>query len=86
MDGVPFYFVGHSSDQITTVIDVSDYLDAKLGGIRCHATQVGRQNRFSEMPDVVTRETWFKQESYVLAHSTVGWPEGVESDLFVGLR
>jgi LmbE family N-acetylglucosaminyl deacetylase len=86
MDGAPFYFVGHSRDEITTVIDVSDYLDVKLRGIRCHATQVGRQNRFSETPDAVIRETWFQQESFVLAQSTVAWPEGVETDLFAGLR
>jgi LmbE family N-acetylglucosaminyl deacetylase len=86
IDGVPFYFVGYSLDEITAVIDVSDYLDAKLRGIRCHATQVGRQNRFSETPDEVTRETWFRRESFILAHSTVGWPEGVETDLFAGLR
>jgi len=86
MDGVPFYFVGHSPDEITTVIDVSDYLDAKLRGIRCHATQVGRHSRFSETPDEVTREIWFQRESFILAHSTVGWPEGIEADLFAGLR
>ncbi len=86
MDGVPFPFVGYRADQITTVVDVSDHLAAKLRGIRCHATQVGRQNRFSETPDEVTREIWFRQETFVLARSTVGWPDGVEDDLFAGLR
>jgi LmbE family N-acetylglucosaminyl deacetylase len=86
MDGVPFPFIGYGSDQITTVVDVSDHLEAKLRGIRCHATQVGRQSRFSETPDEVLREPWFHQESYVLAHSTVGRPEGPETDLFAGLR
>jgi LmbE family N-acetylglucosaminyl deacetylase len=86
MDGVPFYFVGWSQDEITTVIDVSDYVEAKLQGIRCHATQVGRHNRFADTPDEVKRESWFRQETFVLARSTVGWPQGVETDLFVGLR
>jgi LmbE family N-acetylglucosaminyl deacetylase len=86
MDGVPFYFAGYTAAEITTVIDVGDFLDAKLRGIRCHATQVGRQNRFSETPDEVKRETWFRHETFILAHSTVGWPEDVETDLFVGLR
>ena len=86
MDGVPFYFVGRSAEEITTVIDVSDYLEAKLSGIRCHATQVGRHNRFADTPDEVMREPWFRAESFLLAHSLVGRPTGVETDLFAGLR
>jgi LmbE family N-acetylglucosaminyl deacetylase len=86
MDGVPFPFIGLSMDEITTVIDVSQYVQAKLEGIRCHATQVGRHNRFDETPDEVMQETWFRQETYVLAHSLVGSPEDKETDLFAGLR
>jgi len=86
MDGVPFPFVAHGEDEITTIIDVSDYVQAKLDGIRCHATQIGRHNRFSDTPEEVLREKWFGQESFILAHSSVGWPEGIESDLFAGLR
>ena len=86
MDGVPFYFVGKSAEEITTAIDVSDHLTAKLNGIRCHATQVGRHSRFSETPDEVMRERWFRQETFILAHSTVARPQGIETDLFAGLR
>jgi len=86
MDGVPFYFVGRRRDEITTVIDVSDYVETKLCGIQCHTTQVGRDSPFAETPDEVMREPWFRQETFVLARSTVGWPEGVETDLFAGLR
>jgi LmbE family N-acetylglucosaminyl deacetylase len=86
MDGVPFYFVGRPAEEITTVIDVSDYLEAKLSGIRCHATQVGRHNRFVDTPDEVMRERWFREESFVLAHSLVRRSPGVETDLFAGLR
>jgi LmbE family N-acetylglucosaminyl deacetylase len=86
MDGVPFYFAGRRDDEITTVIDVSDYVESKLRGIQCHATQVGRHNRFADTPDEVMGETWFQHEHYVLARSTVGWPQGVETDLFAGLR
>jgi hypothetical protein len=32
------------------------------------------------------REPWFRHETFVLARSTVGWPEGVETDLFARLR
>jgi LmbE family N-acetylglucosaminyl deacetylase len=86
MDGVPFYFVGRRHDEITTVIDVSAYVEAKLRGIQCHTTQVGHDSPFAEKPDEVMREPWFWRETFVLAHSTVGWPERVETDLFTGLR
>jgi LmbE family N-acetylglucosaminyl deacetylase len=86
MDGVPFSFAGRSRDEITTVIDVSDYVQAKLDGIRCHATQVGRSNRFAETPDEVMKEIWFRQETYVLAFSPFGRPGDIETDLFAGLR
>jgi LmbE family N-acetylglucosaminyl deacetylase len=86
MDGVPFYFVGRRDGEITTVIDVSDHLEAKLRGIQCHVTQVGLHSRFAEAPDEVMREPWFRSESFMLARSTVGWTEGVETDLFARLR
>ena len=82
MDGVPFYFVGRRADEITTAIDVSDYIGPKLNGIRCHATQIGSESPFSETPDEVMQQRWFRDEHFVLARSTVGWPEGVETDLF----
>jgi len=86
MDGVPFYLVGYPRDEITTVIDVSDHLEAKMRGIRCHATQVRPDSSFVRAPDEAMRQPWFRHEHYILAHSTVGRPEGVETDLFAGLR
>jgi LmbE family N-acetylglucosaminyl deacetylase len=86
MNGVPFFFVGRSSKEITTIIDVSEHVQAKLDGIRCHATQLGPHNRFADTPDEVMDDTWFHQECYVLAHSTVSWPQDTETDLFAGLQ
>jgi LmbE family N-acetylglucosaminyl deacetylase len=86
MDGVPFFFFGYPQESITTVIDVSQYAGQKLDGIRCHLTQVGRHNRFADTPDEVKSEKWFRQESFILARSSVGWPKVTESDLFAGLR
>ncbi len=86
MDGVPFYFVARREDEITTVIDVSDYVEAKLRGIQCHATQVGSHNRFSDTPDEVMHERWFRYEHFILARSTGSPPRGLETDLFAGLR
>ncbi|MDY7041159.1 MAG: PIG-L deacetylase family protein [Chloroflexota bacterium] len=86
MDGVPFYLVGYGPDEITTVVDVSDYVEAKLRGILCHATQIGSHDRFGETPDEVTNAPWFRLESFRLGRSTVGRPSEVETDLFAGLR
>jgi hypothetical protein len=33
----------------------------------------------------VLRQPWFRREHFVLARSTIGWPEQVEMDLFAGL-
>jgi LmbE family N-acetylglucosaminyl deacetylase len=86
MDGVPFYFFGRPEREITTVIDVSAYVDQKRRGIACHLTQVGRHNPYVETPEAVMSDPNFRREIFVLAHSTVGRPEGVETDLFWGLR
>jgi LmbE family N-acetylglucosaminyl deacetylase len=85
MDGVPFYFVAYAEDEITTVVDVSDYVEAKLRGIRCHITQVGRATPFDESVAEARRDLAFQQESFVLAQSTVGRPDELETDLLWGI-
>ncbi len=86
MDGVPFSFVGPPMAEITTVIDVSQYVEHKLRAIRCHATQVGRESRFSDASADAQEDPLLAQEHFVLARSRVGWPAGVEADLFDRLR
>lgn len=86
MDGVPFAFSGLPLEQISTVIDVGDYAEAKLRGILCHASQIGRQNRFVESPDEVLQDPWFRRETFLLARTSVSKPPGVETDLFAGLE
>jgi LmbE family N-acetylglucosaminyl deacetylase len=85
MDGVPFPMVGHSAEEITTVVDVGDFAEVKLAGLRCHVSQVGYEDPFGESPEEVIREPWFRQESFRLARSNVGWPKERETDLFSGL-
>jgi len=86
MDGVPFYFVGYEAQEITTIVDVSAYAEAKLRGIRCHATQLAADNRFAQASEEMLQEPMFRRECFILAHSTVGRLQGVETDLFAGLR
>ena len=85
MDGVPFPMVGYRQDQITTVIDISSYLEVKLHGLQCHATQIDLTNLPEEL-DQMMQDPMFSQETFVLGRSTVGWPDEVETDLFRGLR
>lgn len=90
MDGVPFPFVGYPLDQITTIINVRDYADIKLTGIRCHASQLAPENPYLHQ-DFDLTDRWFEQETYILAYSRPGLklsnPAGQkENDLFTGLR
>ncbi len=84
MDGVPFAFVGYPPKEITTRIDVSATVQAKVRGLRCHATQVGNGTEASWAE--AARDPFFRTEWFRLVRSTVGWPDGVETDLFAGLR
>ena len=77
MDGVPFPFVTWKHEDITTWIDISSYTAAKWAAIRCHATQIGPQPEEAGAEFVADA-----REPFVLAHSTVGWPDAVEDDLF----
>jgi LmbE family N-acetylglucosaminyl deacetylase len=86
MDGVPFAFHGRPPEEITTVIDVGDYVDQKLRGIRCHVTQIGQDSPYDRAPDRIVRQPWFQSECFVLAKSTIGRPEDLETDLLTGLR
>lgn len=85
MDGVPFPMVGWPPEKITTAIDVSDQLETKLKGLMCHATQIDVTSEL-EGVDVAQMAQAFGRETYVLARCTVGWPDGVETDLLRGLR
>jgi mycothiol S-conjugate amidase len=71
-------------ERITTRLDVGEYLWARSGALRAHATQVDPAESWwfgladDELAEVYPYEDW------VLAHSTVGMvPEGqIETDLF----
>lgn len=84
MDGVLFPMVGWRKEHVTTIIDVRQHLKRKLEGIRCHATQIGRQNRWVDDPAVQAQE-WFWREHFVRAQSSVPDRPGIEDDLFAGL-
>ena len=87
MDGMPFPFTGYPMEQITTVIDIRDYAETKLNGIRCYASQL--------QPDMMpllqgdfdpATNHWFWQEAFILAHPKNKPDADKEDDLFAGVR
>jgi LmbE family N-acetylglucosaminyl deacetylase len=85
MDGVPFPMIGYDESEITTVINIIDYLDTKLRALRCHATQVDA-SADDDQTEHMLASPWAQQEAFMLARSTVGWTDELEADLFRGLR
>jgi LmbE family N-acetylglucosaminyl deacetylase len=85
MDGVPFSMVGYGEDEITTVINIGEQLQSKLRALQCHATQIDASAESDEAQQMM-ESPWARQETFILARSTVGWPDGLETDLFRGLR
>jgi len=84
VDELPF---GTDDDKVTTEIEASDYLDAKLAALHAHATQVAVDSPFFALSDMVGRRA-MGTEYYVLlaGPGPVAGPDGGrEGDLFAGL-
>jgi N-acetyl-1-D-myo-inositol-2-amino-2-deoxy-alpha-D-glucopyranoside deacetylase len=74
---------GIPDEQITTVVDVSAYVDAKREAIAAHASQTD-STMFMKLPPDVFRAA-FSRESFVRRVDDTGSPVP-EDDLFAGLR
>ena len=85
MDGVPFAMVGYRREQITAVVDVGDYLNSKIRGLACHATQFDASSAVEEAQQFLSSPL-MRQETFILGRSTMGQTGAVETDLFGGLR
>ena len=74
-------------DQITTAIEIGDYMRQKLDAVLIHRTQIAPDGRFMSMPEEVRREI-FNHEYFTRVASRVPVPQGdgYEDDLFAGLR
>jgi len=84
VDDLPF---GVPDDQVTTEIDATGYLEAKLAAMRAHATQISVDSPFFALSDKVGRRA-LGLEYYTLLSGPRGpgaGPYGWESDLFAGL-
>ena len=75
---------GFPDEEISAVIDVSDYLDRKVAALRAHRSQIPNDWFLLTVPDEVRRE-FFGTESFLRLFSSVD-SQLPETDLFSGLR
>ncbi|HEX2028816.1 MAG TPA: N-acetyl-1-D-myo-inositol-2-amino-2-deoxy-alpha-D-glucopyranoside deacetylase [Nitriliruptorales bacterium] len=80
-EDVPF---GVDDHLVTTALDVRPWLERKRDAMRAHASQIGAESFFLNLPADVAEDT-FGTEYYVLADGVRG-AAGVEDDLLAGLR
>lgn len=85
MDGVPFPFAGVPQEDVTTLIDIRAYAETKMQAVACHVSQVGDASSEASVIDM-QRQAWANYEAFILARSVLPRQEGVEHDLFAGLR
>jgi N-acetyl-1-D-myo-inositol-2-amino-2-deoxy-alpha-D-glucopyranoside deacetylase len=83
-DNMGMRIPGTPDEEITTVIDVADLVDAKRKAFAAHRSQNDPTSWFTTMADEMYRRA-FGTESYVLARGTPG-SELPESDLFAGIE
>jgi len=84
VDELPF---GTPDDEVTTEIDASAFLDAKLAALRAHATQIAVDSPFFALSNNIGQRA-FGREYYTLLAGPRGpdaGPDGRESDLFGGI-
>ena len=87
VDSVDDLPIGVPDEQVTTQIDATAYLDAKLAAMRAHATQISVDSPFFALSDKVGRRA-LGLEYYTLLAGPRGpgaGPQGWETDLFGGL-
>lgn len=72
-------------EAITTRIDVAEFTELKVQALRCHASQLGPDSFFMRMPPATYRER-MKWETFVLAESLKGHPQGTETNLFEDIK
>ncbi|MCW2665831.1 MAG: 1D-myo-inosityl-2-acetamido-2-deoxy-alpha-D-glucopyranoside deacetylase [Frankiales bacterium] len=83
-DDLPF---GVPDEVVTTEVDGSAHLDAKVAAMRAHKTQIAVDGPFFALSNGVGQQA-FGREHYILARGERGpgdGPDGRETDLFAGL-
>lgn len=79
LEAMPF---GVDDDAVTTVVDISEHLETKQAAIASHASQIGEDSFFLNLPDDLAVDL-FGTETYVLVDGEPGGDP--ERDLLAGL-
>src|SRR5207253_10466809 len=82
-DGEPPPFAV-SDDRVTTRLDVSPFIDKKLGAMRAHRTQIPEDSWFLKLSEELGPKAWTLQ-TFERVHSSVD-ATVPEDDLFAVLR
>lgn len=75
---------GTPDEEVSTVVDVRPWLERKWAALRAHASQIGPESFFLNIPPELG-EGAFGQEWFIRQRSRVAVPTA-EKDLFAGLR
>ena len=75
--------MGFEDPEVTTQVDVSDFLELRTKALLAHATQIDPDSFWFAIPDDLQRRV-YPWEDYTLVASSVDTPTP-ESDLFAGL-
>ena len=86
-DSVDDLPIGVPDEQVTTEIDGTAYLEAKLAAMRAHATQISVDSPFFALSDRVGRRALGVEHYTLLAgpRGPGGGPRDWETDLFAGI-
>jgi N-acetyl-1-D-myo-inositol-2-amino-2-deoxy-alpha-D-glucopyranoside deacetylase len=79
--------MGRVDEEVTTEVDASEHLEAKVAAMRAHRTQIAVDGPFFALADNVGQRA-FGHEHFVLVRGPRGpgsGPHDRESDLFAGL-
>lgn len=82
-DNLPW---GSDDDELDAVVDGNAYADAKMAGMKAHATQIALDGPFFALSNNAGTKVW-GEEFYRLAKGRLGpvGAKGLEEDLFAGL-
>jgi len=78
--------VGAPDELVTTIVDATEYVEAKLAAMRAHATQISVDGFFFALSNNLGQQVW-GAECYRLVRGELGprGEDGHETDLFAGL-
>ena len=73
--------IGSPDEEVTTTVDVSNYVGTKIASLACHRSQMDPNGPFAQLPEALTREIMSTE------YFTLALPQGCDtgSDILAGL-